>query len=251
MSPNNARLAVRFWYIDSIGNLIEKVARHHLDMEIIRDYYGPRCISIYRLLNETVPQSSDKKTVSPLLGGLILRSILTGTGYPISLYNAILSRVKVDGSINFVRAGFIKAYLLRLSRAGLSNLNQDLITMSLNEESLSVPYRLGRLFAALEKAQNDTNREMKSTINSKYFSSASSTPAVVFPVLLKLAQHHIAKSEWGFRSNQLIEQILAGVDEFPAYLNLEDQGMFMLGYYHQRKAFFTKKEVPLNEEVSL
>jgi len=251
LSPNNARLAVRFWYIDSIGNLIEKVARHHLDMEIIRDYYGPRCISIYRLLNETVPQSSDKKTVSPLLGGLILRSILTGTGYPISLYNAILSRVKVDGSINFVRAGFIKAYLLRLSRAGLSNLNQDLITMSLNEESLSVPYRLGRLFAALEKAQNDTNREMKSTINSKYFSSASSTPAVVCPVLLKLAQHHIAKSEWGFRSNQLIEQILAGVDEFPAYLNLEDQGMFMLGYYHQRKAFFTKKEVPLNEEVSL
>jgi CRISPR-associated protein Csd1 len=251
LSPNNARLAVRFWYIDSIGNLIEKVARHHLDMEIIRDYYGPRCISIYRLLNETVPQSSDKKTVSPLLGGLILRSILTGTGYPISLYNAILSRVKVDGSINFVRAGFIKAYLLRLSRAGLSNLNQDLITMSLNEESLSVPYRLGRLFAALEKAQNDTNREMKSTINSKYFSSASSTPAVVFPVLLKLAQHHIAKSERGFRSNQLIEQILAGVDEFPAYLNLEDQGMFMLGYYHQRKAFFTKKEVPLNEEVSL
>lgn len=251
LSPNNARLSVRFWYVDSIGNMIEKVARHHLDMEVIRDNYGPRCISIYRLLNETVPQSSDKKTVSPLLGGLILRSILTDTVYPISLYNAIVSRVKVDGSINFVRAGFIKAYLLRLSRAGLSNLSQDLITMSLNEESSSVPYRLGRLFAALEKTQNDTNREMKSTINSKYFSSASSTPAVVFPVLLKLAQHHIAKSEWGFRSNQLIEQILDGVDEFPAYLNLEDQGMFMLGYYHQRKAFFTKKEVPSNKEVPL
>jgi len=251
LSPNNARLAVRFWYVDSIGNLIEKVARHHLDMEVIRDNYGPRYVSIYRLLSETVPQSSDKKTVSPLLGGLIMRSILTNTSYPISLYSAILNRVKVEGSINFIRAGFIKAYLIRLNRAGLSNLNKDLITMSLNEESSSVPYRLGRLFAALEKAQNDTNREMKSTINSKYFSSASSTPAVVFPVLLKLAQHHIAKSEWGFRSNQLIEQILAGVNEFPAYLNLEDQGMFMLGYYHQRKAFFTKKEVPSSEEVSL
>jgi len=250
LSPNNARLAVRFWYVDSIGNFIERMARHHLDMEVIRDDYGPRYVSVYRLLNETVSQSSDKKTVSPLLGGLILRSILTDTGYPISLYSAILSRVKVDGSINFVRAGFIKAYLLRLIRAGLSNLNQDLITMSLNEESSSVPYRLGRLFAALEKAQNDTNREMKSTINSKYFSSASSTPAVVFPVLLKLAQHHIAKSEWGFRSNQLIEQVLEGVDEFPAYLNLEDQGMFMLGYYHQRKAFFTKKEVPTNEDFT-
>jgi len=251
LSPNNARLAVRFWYIDSIGNFIEMMARHHLDMEIIRGDYDPQYISIYRLLNETVPQSSDKKTVSPLLGGLIMRSILTNTVYPVSLYNAILSRVKVEGSINSVRAGFIKACLLRLSRAGLLNVKQDLITMSLNEESSNVPYRLGRLFAALEKAQNDTNKEMKSTINSKYFSSASSTPAVVFPVLLKLAQHHIAKSEWGFRSSQLIEQILMGVDEFPAYLNLEDQGMFMLGYYHQRKAFFTKKEVISSKKESL
>jgi CRISPR-associated protein Csd1 len=251
LSPNNARLAVRFWYVDSIGDLIERVARHHLDMEIIGDDYGPLYISIYRLLNETVPQSSDKKVVSPLLGGLIIRSILTNAVYPIPLYSAIMSRVKVEGSINFVRAGVIKAYLLRLSRSGLLNVKQDLITMSLNEESPNVPYRLGRLFAVLEKAQNDTNKEMKSTINSKYFSSASSNPAVVFPVLLKLAQHHIAKSDWGFRSNQLIEQILAGVDDFPAYLNLEDQGMFMLGYYHQRKAFFTKKEVISSEEKSL
>ncbi|MCQ1534973.1 type I-C CRISPR-associated protein Cas8c/Csd1 [Methanosarcina sp. KYL-1] len=250
LSPNNARLAVRFWFVDSIGNFIEKVARHYLDMEIIRDDYSPRYVSVYRLLNETVPQSSEKKAASPLLGGLVMRSILSNTIYPISLYSAILSRVKVEGSINSVRAGFIKAYLLRLSRVGLLDIKQDLITMSLNEESPNVPYRLGRLFAVLEKAQNDTNREMKSTINSKYFSSASATPAVVFPVLLKLAQHHIAKSEWGFRSNQLIEQILLGVDEFPAYLNLEDQGMFMLGYYHQRKAFFTKKEVPSIEEVS-
>jgi len=97
------------------------------------------------------------------------------------------------------------------------------------------------LFAVLEKAQSDTNREMKSTINSKYFSSASTTPAVVFPVLLKLAQHHIAKSEWGFKTTQAIEETLTGVDEFPAYLSLEEQGMFMLGYYHQRKANYKKK----------
>lgn len=249
LSPNNARLAVRFWYVDTVRDLIAKVARHHLDMETFRDDSGPRYVSIYRLLNETVPQSSDKKAVSPLLGGLIMRSILTGNAYPVPLYSAILSRVKVEGSINYVRAGIIKAYLLRLSRSGLTNLKKDVITVSLNEESSSVPYRLGRLFAVLEKAQADTNREMKSTINSKYFSSASSTPAVVFPVLLKLAQHHIAKSDWGFKSSQSIEQILAGVDAFPAYLNLEDQGMFMLGYYHQRKAFYKKKETVSSEEA--
>jgi CRISPR-associated protein Csd1 len=113
--------------------------------------------------------------------------------------------------------------------------------MSLNEASTNVPYRLGRLFAVLERVQSDTNKEMGSTITSKYFSSASATPAVVFPVLLKLAQHHIAKSDWGFKVNRDIEEILSGVDSFPAFLSLEEQGMFMLGFYHQKQAFFAKK----------
>jgi len=241
LAPNNARLAVRFWHEDSFGNFITRVARHHLDMEIERDDHGPQYISVYRLLKETIPKNSSDKAASPLLGGLLMRSILENTPYPVPMYNAILNRVKVERSINYARAGFIKACLIRLARTRGKH-EEDMITVSLNEESQNVPYRLGRLFAVLEKTQSDTNREMKSTINSKYFSSASTTPAVVFPVLLKLAQHHIAKSDWGFKSNQWIEDVLMGVDAFPAYLNLEEQGMFMLGYYHQRKAFFKKKE---------
>ncbi len=247
LAPNNARLAVRFWHVDTFGNFIERAARHHLDMEIVRGDYDPRYVSMYRLLEQTVAPGSDNKAASPLLGGLLLRSILNGTPYPVQMYTAMLGRAKVERSMNAVRAGFIKAYLLRLARAGLTNLQEDMITVSLNEENQNVPYRLGRLFAVLEKAQTDTNREMKSTINSKYFSSASTTPAVVFPVLLKLAQHHIAKSDWGFKTTQAIEETLSGVDEFPAYLNLEEQGMFMLGYYHQRKAFFKKKEEVASE----
>jgi CRISPR-associated protein Csd1 len=250
LSPNNARLAVRYWYQDNFGNFITRVARHHLDMEIVRDDNGPHYISVYRLLKETIPQSSTDKAASPLLGGLLMRAILGNTQYPVQMYNAILSRVKVERSINYVRAGFIKAYLLRLARYRLTDIKEDLITVSLNEESLNVPYRLGRLFAVLEKVQSETNKEMKSTINSKYFSSASTTPAVVFPVLLKLAQHHIAKSDWGFKTNHSIEEILMGIDEFPAFLTLEDQGMFMIGYYHQRKAFFKKKETSPEKEVT-
>jgi CRISPR-associated protein Csd1 len=246
LAPNNARLAVRFWHEDSFGNFITRVARHHLDMEIDRDDRGPQYISVYRLLKETIPKNSSDKAASPLLGGILMRSILEGTPYPVPMYNAILNRVKVERSINYARAGFIKACLIRLARTRGKN-EEDMITVSLNEESTDVPYRLGRLFAVLEKTQSDTNREMKSTINSKYFSSASTTPAVVFPVLLKLAQHHIAKSDWGFKSNQWIEDVLMGVDAFPAYLNLEEQGMFMLGYYHQRKAFFKKKESSENK----
>jgi len=267
LAPNNARLAVRFWHVDSFGGFIERVAHHHLDMEIVRGDYDPRYVSVNRLLKETVARSSDSKasgfskespgpkkaTVSPLLGGLVMRSILNGTPYPVQMYSAILNRVKVersikvDKSINSVRVGFIKAYLLRLARAGLTDLQEDMISVSLNKENPNVPYRLGRLFAVLERAQADTNREMKSTINSKYFSSASTTPAVVFPVLLKLAQHHIAKSDWGAKSTRSIEEILEGVGTFPAFLNLEEQGMFMLGYYHQRKAFFKKKEEVASE----
>lgn len=242
LSPNNARLAIRFWHVDSFGTFVARVARHHLDMEVVRSDFDPHYVSVYRLLKETVPQGSDAKAVSPLLGGLLMRSILCNTPYPVQMYGAILNRVRVEGRINFARAGFIKAYLLRLSRVGSMSFKEDLITMSLNEESPNVPYRLGRLFAVLEKTQSDTNRDLKSTITSKYFSSASSTPAVVFPVLLKLAQHHIAKSDWGARSSRSIEEILTGVDAFPAYLSLEEQGLFMLGYYHQRRANFRKKE---------
>lgn len=241
LAPNNARLAVRFWHEDSFGNFITRVVRHHLDMEIERDDRGPQFISVYWLLKQTVPQNSSDNAASPLLGGLLMRSILENTPYPVPMYNAILNRVKTERSINYTRAGFIKACLIRLARTREKH-EEDMITVSLNEESTNVPYRLGRLFAVLEKAQSDSNKDLKSTINSKYFSSASTTPSVVFPVLLKLAQHHIAKSDWGFKSDQWIVEVLEGVDKFPAYLNQEEQGMFMLGYYHQKKAFYRKKE---------
>lgn len=247
LSPNNARLAVRFWYRDTYGDFVKKIARHHLDLEIIKSDFDPPYLSVFRLLKETIPKSSEKGDVSPILGGLMLNAILNGTQYPIQMYYAILNRVKVERTINFARAGFIKAYLLRLSRNGVTTLQENMITMSLNEKNPNVPYRLGRLFAVLEKVQSETNKEMGSTITSKYFSSASATPAVVFPVLLKLAQHHIAKSDWGFKTNQAIEEILSGVDTFPAFLNLEDQGMFMLGFYHQKQAFFTKKTISKEE----
>ncbi len=248
LSPNNARLAVRFWYADSFGSFVARAAQHHLDMEIDTGGYGPRYVSLYRLLRETVSQSSDNPTASPLLGGLVMRAILNGMPYPTQMYGAILSRARVERSINSVRAGFIKAHLLRLVRAGLTNLEEDMISVSLNEENPNVPYRLGRLFAVLERAQTSTDKGVKSTINSKYFSSASATPAVVFPVLLKLAQHHVAKSDWGVKITRDIEETLEGVDEFPAYLSLEEQGMFMLGYYHQRKASFKKKEEVVSED---
>jgi len=140
LSPNNARLAVRFWHEDSFGNFIKRVAHHHIDMEIVRDDRAPQYTSVYWLLKQTVPEGSKEPASSPLLGGLLMRSILEGTPYLLPMYSAILNRVKVERSINYARAGFIKAGLIRLARARKNN-NEEMITVSLNEESQNVPSR--------------------------------------------------------------------------------------------------------------
>lgn len=249
LSPNASRLSVRFWYQDTVGHFVERLAQHHLDMEIIRSELDPPYVPIFRILKETVPKSSKDKASSPLLDGALMRAILDNTTYPLELYAAILNRIKTDGSINYARAAFLKAYLVRFQRQK-SEGREGCITVSLNEESSNIPYRLGRLFAVLEKAQKDAVSGAKSGINSKYFSSASTTPSVVFPVLLKLAQHHISKSDWGIKTNQSIGEIMSGIDHFPKYLELEDQGMFMIGYYHQQKEIYKKKRSNEEKEES-
>lgn len=245
LAPNNARLAIRYWHQDSFGNLVTNLARHHLDLEVDRRSFEPEILPVRRILFETVPKNAERKEPPPGLSGQLMRAVLYNTTYPVQLYTAILNRIRADQYLNRVRAGVIKAYLLRLARArpGVAGIHEEMITVSLNETSPNVPYRLGRLFAVLEKTQGDANRdrEVGSTIKNRYFASASATPAVVFPPLIKLAQHHIAKSDWGWKTTQQMEEILSGVDAFPAWLGLEEQGMFMLGYYHQRRALFTKK----------
>ena len=112
--------------------------------------------------------------------------------------------------------------------------------MSLDKDSTNTAYRLGRLFAVLEKAQKDAVPGANTTIKDRYYGSASATPRTVFPQLLRLAQHHIQKAVYGRRNDGMIEDVMQGIQEFPAHLSLDNQGMFAIGYYHQRQAFFTK-----------
>lgn len=114
--------------------------------------------------------------------------------------------------------------------------------MTLDKESTNAAYRLGRLFAVLEKAQLDAIPGAGSTIKDRYYGAASATPRTVFPQLLRLAQHHIQKAEYGRANDRMIEEVIQGIDTFPTHLSLEDQGLFALGYYHQRRAFYTKSE---------
>lgn len=114
--------------------------------------------------------------------------------------------------------------------------------MSLDEQNTNPGYRLGRLFAVLEKVQQEANPGLNATIRDRYFGAASATPRAVFPQLLRLAQHYVSKATYGGISDKLIETIVSELDNFPTHLNLKDQGLFMLGYYHQRQAFYQKSD---------
>ena len=126
--------------------------------------------------------------------------------------------------------------------------------MALNEQSTNPAYLLGRLFAVLEKAQAEAIGNVNASIKDRYFTSACASPRNVFPILLRLSQHHIAKAEYGHTSDRRIQDILNLLEvernPIPARLTLDEQGVFILGYYHQRADFYKpkdKKEAPESE----
>jgi CRISPR-associated protein Csd1 len=243
LSPNASRISIRFWHNDTFGDYVKQIGQHFKDLSLVRSntQYDPEFIPVPRILLETAPLR-DKNRIPPLLGGALMQSILTGSCYPQSLYTAILSRIRNDHNVNYVRVSVIKACLARRARI-FNNMNgKEILAMSLNEQATSKAYRLGRLFALLEKAQQDAVPNSNATIKDRYFGAASATPGAVFPILLRLAQHHISKAEYGFSTDKKIEEVISGIDTFPAHLNLEDQGVFVLGYYHQRQAIYQKSE---------
>ena len=205
-------------------------------------------IPLWIILNETVVKQSRDKNPSPLLAGRIMRSILTGQVYPDDLYMAMIRRIRSEQddrdkkvySINHTRVAVIKACLARKARIYKNEVLKEVLTVSLNENSINTGYRLGRLFSLLEKAQETANPGINATIKDRYFLTASASPGSVFPVLMRLSQHHLNKlnSKWlEIEIGKVVEEI----NNFPAHLNMDEQGLFILGYYHQRQSFFKKK----------
>ncbi len=254
LSPNASRLSVRFWHVSTVGDIINRIGQHFKDLSIIRNYENdPEFPGMWQLLRETAVLRKSEN-ISPVLAGSLIRSIMTGSAYPQSLMTTIVGRIRVDHEINYLRAAMIKACLVRKYR--LNHISKE-VTMPLDKNNTNTAYRLGRLFAVLEKTQRDAHKPAKlnSTIKDSFYSSASTTPRTVFPKLLKLAQFHIQKvkrmnegGDWG--TEKRIAGIMQEIYEFPAHLNLDDQGLFAIGYYHQRKDLypkFEKKEESNNE----
>lgn len=237
LAPNAARIAIRFWHVSTIAELAVNIRRHFDDLEIVHADFEKAYLSLLRLLTATAAQGKIEN-VPPNLAGDVMRSILSGTPYPQTLLAAAVRRVRAERAITYARTALIKACLNRLP-----NMQEKELTVSLDESNSNPGYRLGRLFAVLEKIQEEANPGLNATIRDRFYGAASSTPVAVFSTLLKLKNHHLAKLDNRGRAihfEQLIGRILDNIQDFPRQLTLADQGRFAIGYYHQQRAFYQK-----------
>lgn len=250
LSPNASRLSVRLWVEADAAELQRRLGQYLRDIALLgsRD---DEILTLRRMVNATGRAEHDPKgkfkgfdteNVSPKLAGDLARSVLTGAAYPQSLLATMLRRIHSDGEVAYARVAAIKACLLRNSRLRGNPLE---VSIMLYPNSTDPAYCCGRAFALLEIIQKDSAGEnLNRTIKDSYFSSASTTPSLVFPRLFRLGQHHLAKLDTGhriYREKQLGE-VLSKLTVFPRMLSLEDQGKFVLGYFHQIKDIYTSKK---------
>lgn len=250
LAPNAARIAIRFWETAPAHELAQRIARHFNDIKIARAPHDPEHLSLFRLLTALAVQGK-ADNIPPNLGGEVMRAILEGLPYPAPLLNLAVQRCRAEQKPTYARAAAIKASLNRLIRRAnptASSPEKEFQTM-LDPTNANPAYLLGRLFAALEKIQEEASPGLNATIRDRYYSAASSTPVAVFTTLLRLKNHHLGKLSKGraVQMERLIGEIMGELNDFPRILALPDQGRFALGYYHQRQAFFTKSDAPTTD----
>lgn len=247
LAPNAARIAIRFWHQAPLAEVAQRIVAWFDDLRIARAPHDAEFPSLFRLLTAVVVQGK-ADNIPPKLGGDIVRAMLSGGPLPATWLNAAIQRCRAEQQVNHLRAAAIKACLNRARSDYHSNpLNPPPreITEMLDRDNPSPGYRLGRLFATLERIQQEASPGLNATIRERYYGAASSTPVAVFTTLLRLKNHHLAK--FGNRGQvvnleRLIGEIMAGLGDFPVHLPLPEQGRFAIGYYHQRQDFFTKRE---------
>ena len=240
LAPNAARVTVRYWKIGKVESFAHRIKQHFEDMEIVKSPNDPEFIALNPLLRATVLEYK-MENVPPNLAGNVVSSILDGTPYPETFFQQCLRRIRAERNVNHKRAAILKACLNRKNR--FYKTGQKEVTMALDMTEQNPGYLLGRLFAVLEKIQEEANPGINANIRDRFYGAASSTPVTVFSQLLKLKNHHLSKLENPGRQvffEKQIGQIIAHLSDFPSNLPFSDQARFAIGYYHQRQDYFQK-----------
>jgi CRISPR-associated protein Csd1 len=242
LAPNAARISIRFYHCITLSELGQRIVQHFEDLSLARGPHDPQYPSLFRLLTAVALQNKADH-IPPNLGGAIVDALLAGPDapYPSLWLNAAVGRCRAEQNVNYLRAAAIKACLNRYIRFRQSTEKEFLPMLDLSNTHPA--YRLGRLFAVLEKIQEEASPGLNATIRDRYYGAASSTPVAVFTTLLRLKNAHLKKLMPGRVTvfEKLLGEVLGPVDDFPKHLPLPDQGRFALGYYHQRQDFFTRK----------
>ncbi len=242
LAPNAARIAVRFWHAGTVGETARHICQHFDDCAMVHGPKQPEYLSLFRLLVSTALQGKSEN-IPPNIAGDFMKAIITGTPYPQTILAAAVRRCRAEREITYPRAAILKAVLARTAR--FYQQSEKEIGMALDTGNSNIGYRLGRLFATLEKIQEEASPGINATIRDRFYGAASGTPVAAFPHLMKLKNHHLAKLDNRGRAvnlEKVIGEIMDGIVDFPTHLALQDQGRFAVGYYHQRQAFFTKNE---------
>ena len=261
LAPNAARLSVRYWITDPLEKCAERLQRHRDDLAIEpRPHQWGAGPSVNLLLARTTALMGKFDNIPPLLAGEVMRAVLAGTPYPLTLMSAALTRLRAgDDPGGGWHAALIRAVLVRQARARRGPdpdeetrraRDQEEVPVSLNRDHPDPGYQLGRLFAAFESAQRAAlGFNINATIRDKYFGAASATPAGVFPLLMKNGQNHLAKVRkekpgLAVVIERELDEIIGRLEpDLPRSLGLRSQGGFAIGYYHQRQAQYAKSEL--------
>lgn len=239
LAPNSARISVVYWSETPLREFAGIIRKYFDDMEIVDNRKNKKpYVGLHSVLGG-ITRGGKSSDVIPNLTEAVVKSIFQGLPYPASLFLSCLRRIRAEQTVTIVRAAIIKAYLNRLNDEYNKKLN-----VMLDKENKNQGYLCGRLFAVLDKIQEDANGIH--SIRERYMNSASATPAIVFSTILNLSAHHLEKLNEGAQIfyERLKQEIISKFDAngFPVHLDLQDQGRFFVGYYHQRQDFFTSKE---------
>ena len=246
LAPNAARLSVRFFWQNSFGTLARNIARHYERLDIVRPSFDKfPTLPVWHLVKETVRRpvpGAAPADPSPRLAGDLLLAVLNDAPYPATLLDGVSLRIRAERDVTRGKAAILKAYYLRNSS---DKTIKEVMTVELNEQSTYLPYVLGRLFSVLEAVQQSANPGINTTIKDRYFNSASATPAAVFPLLINLAQKHLAKLHGGLATyyDKKITELNSRITcTLPARMSLPEQSAFQIGYYHETQKRYAKKE---------
>lgn len=244
LSGNVTRLVVRFWHVGTIAEILSRLSDHYQDLALAcktdrHPFYEPEFPSAQRLLDQT---ARERKAISPILGGQLMQAILHGTAYPTTLLNGVINRIRANDPVDYLKAAILKAIL---NRNHLTNPTDKKMTEAIDPTRTEPAYHLGRLFAVYETAQRSAQPGINRTIRETMYSSASATPLAVFGRLERLHHHHTAKKSHPYGSSDSYANIVADIQQnfkggpnpYPSTLNITEQSLFAVGYYHQLQHF--------------